>query len=127
MYQNYIDSYQPKGLQGQWNTPPYITNVPQEIPPNLSDEQFTGWIFSSIMNEPEKICTAEGADICRSLAFGATIGQGVLEPTDRNKIFNKYKDLANHRNNVENVRAGNVPFSPHPFVINARQRQQRTV
>ena len=125
VWENYIDSYQPKNLQGQWNSPPQITNIPPNVPPNLSNENFINWIFSAILNDPERIHTAEGAELSRSLNFGVKIGQGVLEPTDRNKIFDEYKQLASNKNNTEHHRIQRQTMPPSNFVVQAHERKKR--
>ena len=127
VWENYIDSYKSKGLQGKWDTPPQITNIPQSIPPDLSNEAFINWIFSAILNDPEKAYTNEAADLHRSLMFGANMGQGSLEPINRDQIFENYKQVAINKNNMEMLRTGNIPIAQQQFILTAHERKKRTI
>ena len=125
VWENYIDSYQPQELQGKWESPPRITNVPTSIPPNLSHKQFIQWLFTNVMIQPHKIHKEEGLSMYRNLSYGADMKVGHLEPTNQNKIFEQYKNRANNNNLLEAMRTGHHPTQPQQFLIDAHQRQQR--
>jgi len=124
IWENYIDSYTPKDLQGNWGAPPTITNVPNAIPPNLSNEAFIAWIFNNVLNEPEKQYENEGVELYRSLSFGADMSAGNLSPINRDNIFKKYLSISQNRNNLEGLRVGATPIPPQQFIINAHDRKK---
>ena len=55
--------------------------------------------------------------------FGAQMAQGVLEPMDKNKIFEAYKARAHNKNQAEHVRAGNAQLAPEKFIVAANASQ----
>jgi len=125
IWENYIDSYQPTGLQSKWDSPPNITNVPNKIPPNLSNTDFIQWIFNNVTHAPEKIYQEEGMKMSRTLVFGADIGQGTLEPMNRDAIFTRYATKAQNYNTLEQLRIGQTQLPPQPFLIEAHKRYER--
>ena len=119
VWENYIDTYQPSNKQSKWDLPPTIFPVPDNIPPNLSDEAFTAWIFNSIMYDPAGMYRAESAILNQSLKLGARIGMGLLDPTNRSQIFEQYKQRAQNRNNLEYLRVGMATLQPEQFIVEA--------
>ena len=122
VWENYIDSYTPVGLQGQWEVPPVMHNVPESIPENISNEDFIRWLFNEVLHAPEKLHQQEGTKLYRDFQFGADIGQGVLEPIDKDKIFKAYQARAANKNQIEYARSNKVALSD-PFVLEAHQLQ----
>jgi hypothetical protein len=127
VWENYIDTYQSRHMQSQWNIPPTILPIPTAIPPNLSDQEFTMWIFNKVMHDPDAIYRSEGANVNQSLKLGARIGSGSLELINRPKIFEQYKQRAEHRNTVEQIRVGMAKLPPEQFIIEAHQHPQTTI
>ncbi len=121
VWENYIDSYTAIGLQGQWNTPPNIINIPQNIDDNIQSHQdFIRWIYH-LLNMPERAYQYEGTQMIRNLNLGAQISQGVLEPLNRQQLFDSFKQRMKNVNDTELVRSGNIPYQPERFIIEARE------
>ena len=125
VWEDYIDSYTPTNEQGKWNNPPTITNIPDTIPPNLSNVDFIKWIFNDVVQIPDKLHTWEGTQLHRTLTLGAEIGHGILNPMDREKVFAGYKQVAHNNNSLESLRTGHSSQSLPKFLIDAYQRYQR--
>ena len=60
-----------------------------------------------------------------NLLFGADMSNGVLEPTNQDKIFAEYKQRAQNNNSLESLRVGHTAIAPQKFLIDAYQRHQR--
>jgi|LULM01.1.fsa_nt_gb glycosyltransferase involved in cell wall biosynthesis len=127
VWEKYIDSYQPKNLQGHWNSPAKIRNIPTSIPPNLSHREFIKWIFVDVIGHSNKLYSEEAMSMYRNLVCGAKVGPGQLEPIDREQIFTQYKARVDNNNTVEAIRTGQQHMSPQQFLIDAHQRHQRTI
>ena len=125
VWENYIDSYEPQNLQGKWNHPPRLINIPTTIPSNLSNEQFVRWIFTHVIAEPHKIHTEEAMSLCRNLKYGATVTQGGLQPTNPTTIFEQYKNRAQQHNSIELLRGGKEKLQPQRFFMEAYQRYEK--
>ena len=121
VWENYIDSYSPQGLQSQWNAPPSVVNIPDKIPDNISHEEFVTWLYKDVLHTPERLHQYEATRMVRELAFGATMAQGVLEPISPQQIYDVSKQRSHNRNQVEHVRAGNIPLPPEGFIIEAHE------
>ena len=122
-WENYIDTYTPTGLQGQWESPPVLRNVPQNIPPDMSNEDFIKWLFFEVAHAPEKLHQYEGVKLHRDFQFGAEIAQGVLEPVDRERIFKVYQQKTNNKNQIEQIRSQKIPLTDS-FLLEAHQMQE---
>ena len=81
----------------------------------------------AILNDPERAYKNEGAELHRSLTLGANISQGNLEPINRDKIFESYKQVAINTNNVEMLRTGNAHLPPQHFIISAHERKKKVI
>jgi glycosyltransferase involved in cell wall biosynthesis len=124
IWERYIDSYEPNGSQGKWNAPPSLTVVPDNIPENLSNEDFIKWVFTEVLHNPDLLHQNEGVKLYRDLCFGAEMGQGVLEPISREKIFDAYKGRAHNKNQAEQLRVGRVQLAPEKFILEAHAGQE---
>ena len=49
------------------------------------------------------------------------MAQGVLEPISPQQIYDVSKQRSHNRNQVEHVRAGNIPLPPEGFIIEAHE------
>tara|TARA_R100000306_G_scaffold16657_1_gene20841 strand:- start:6227 stop:7873 length:1647 start_codon:yes stop_codon:yes gene_type:complete len=125
VWEKYIDSYVRSPEQRQWSAPPVFRSIPDSVPENLSNEEFVKWISHSVLHEPELLHQYEGVKLYRDLNFGAEISQGVLEPINRDQIFNAYKSRSNTVNHFEQIRSGQIPTATDPFIIEAHQREAK--
>jgi len=123
VWENYIDNYTPVGLQGQWESPPVFHNIPQTIPPDMSNEDFIKWLFFEVAHAPEKLHRYEGVKLYRDFQFGAEISQGVLEPVDRERIFKIYQQKTNNKNQIEQIRSQKIPLTDS-FLLEAHQLKE---
>ena len=123
VWENYIDNYTHVGLQGQWESPAIFHNIPQSIPPDMSNEDFIKWLFFEVAHAPEKLHQYEGVKLHRDFQFGAEIGQGMLEPIDREKIFKVYQQKTNNKNQIEQIRSQKIPLTDS-FLLEARQLKE---
>jgi len=127
VWEEYIDTYKPKNLQGKWKSPPRMINIPTSIPPDLSHKAFVNWLFTHVIAQPEKMHTEEAMSICRDLLYGARISQGHLEPTNPNIIFEQFKSRAQNHNSIEILRTGMQELQPQQFLIDSYQRHQKVI
>ena len=124
VWEAYIDSYSPVALQGRWDAPAVIRPVPESIPDNLATPaDVIKWLFHEVAHSPDHLHQNEGVRLYRDLMFGAQMAQGVLEPMDKNKIFEAYKARAHNKNQAEHVRAGNAQLAPEKFIVAANASQ----
>ncbi len=124
VWEDYIDSYIPTGHQGKWDTEVSISAIPQEVPQNLSNSEFVTWLFSQVTQSPELIHSPEASRLIRDLNFGATIGQGVLEPVDREQLYKNKRSAKENQNHFNLIRMGRMEFQPDQFIIDAHQQHK---
>jgi len=124
VWEDYLDSCQPKGLHGQWQSAPEIKQIPEAVPPNMSHEDFVPWIFNSVMYKPERLHQNDGAKMYRDLAFGADMSQGALNPINQQQIFDFYKARTHNNNQVEQARVGILKIETDKFIVEAHQSKQ---
>jgi len=127
VWEKYLDGCTLKSPQGQWNVPPHITHVPDTIPPNLSNHDFATWICSQVVQDPSMIYKPEGVNLSRSLALGAEITDGHVQPINRDQIFQKYQQLANNNNMVEAARVDPSRLAHDQFVVDAHERMKSVI
>lgn len=120
-WMNYIDTYKPKGLQGHWNHPARLFNIPEQIPDNISNDQFVEFIYYNVLNEPDDAFGYEATKLVRDLNIGAQVDHGIIEPISREAIFNRCKQQAQNRLIVEKIRGGLATMQPDPFIIEANK------
>ena len=123
-WMDYIDTYQPVNQQGQWDAPPNIYNIPESIPENLDNQQFIIWLYSEFLKETHKAFTYEGNKLLCDLACGATIEYGNLEVLDREKLFERYKLIANNKIVCEQARVGMLALSQDAYLNEAYKRKK---
>ena len=124
VWEDYLDSCQPKGLHGQWQSAPEIKQIPEAVPPNMSHGDFVPWIFNSVMYKPERLHQNDGAKMYRDLAFGADMSQGILNPINQQQIFDFYKARTHNNNQVEQARVGILKIETDKFIVEAHQSKQ---
>ena len=117
----YIDTYKPVGLQGRWDSPPRIFNIPQEQPQFPSNESFVRWSMVHVLNSPEKAYSYQAENFIKSLNLGALVDGGALEPFDRNNFWNIMQSRAKNKIISEQVRCGMREIAKEPFLQIAYQ------
>ena len=120
---NYIDTYTPNGLQGHWNNPPQLFEIPQEIPPNLDNETFVEFLYNQVTNQPNDSFGYEATKLVRDLNIGAVVDHGVVEPINRDKIFQRYQQYAQNKLVVEKIRSGMASIDQDSFIKAANENE----
>ena len=123
-WMDYIDTYQPVNQQGQWDAPPNIYNIPESIPENLDNQQFIIWLYSEFLKETHKAFAYEGNKLLCDLACGATIEYGNMDVLDREKLFERYKLIANNKIVCEQARVGMLALSQDAYLNEAYKRKK---
>ena len=116
VWMDYIDTYKPKLFQGKWNASPNLFEIPKEIPPNLDNESFVEFLFYSVLNEPDSAFGYEATKLVRDLNIGAVVEHGIVDPIDREKIFQQFKSRAENKLLTEQLRTGMASLSPDKFI-----------
>ena len=80
------------------------------------------WICSQILYDPNMIHRPEGVQLSRSLALGAEIIDGNIQPINRDQIFQKYQQIANNNNMVESARVDPSRLANDQFITEAQER-----
>ena len=123
VWMNYIDTYTPNGLQGHWNNPPQLFEIPQEIPPNLDNETFVEFLYNQVTNQPNDSFGYEATKLVRDLNIGAVVDHGVVEPINRDKIFQRYQQHAQNKLVVEKIRSGMASIDQDSFIKAANENE----
>ena len=125
VWEEYIDTYTPTDLQGQWNAPLRLLPIPDKIDAKIeSHHDFVRWIFH-LLQKPEKVHQHEGQKILRDLVFGAEMGQGILQPINRDQVFEGIKHRITQMNQAEMIRTGQTSIQPDPFIIEAHEELRK--
>lgn len=124
IWMDYIDNYKPHNLQSKWSAPPRLFNIPQEIPNGLNNEQFVEWLYGSVLNEQFDAFRYEGVKLVRDLNFGAQVDHGVIEPINRQKIFDGFKQRAENKLIIEKIRTGMVTLQEDDFIKKANNNDK---
>ena len=121
---DYIDSYTPKGLQGHWDHPPVLFNIPDQIPANLNNDQFVEFLYHNVLNDPNGAYGYEATKLVRDLNIGAQVEHGVIEPINREKLFERYKGMAQNKLVLEKIRSGMATLQNDTFIEMANQNDR---
>lgn len=121
---DYIDSYTPKGLQGHWDHPPALFNIPDQIPANLSNDQFVEFLYHNVLNDPDGAYGYEATKLVRDLNIGAQVEHGVIEPINREKLFERYKGMGQNKLVLEKIRSGMATLQKDTFIEMANQNDR---
>jgi glycosyltransferase involved in cell wall biosynthesis len=124
VWMDYIDSYKPSKLESKWNAPPQIHEIPQNVPDNINNEAFVEFLYHNVLAQPNDAFGYEATKLVRDLNIGAIVDHGVVEPIDKQKIFNKYKEQATNKVVVEKIRSGLAQLKPDSFIEMANQNDR---
>ena len=76
------------------------------------------------MQESHRAFGYEGNLLLCDLTCGATMRYGSIQPIDREKIFQEYKDVANNRMNCEKARVGILSLTNDAYLDEAHKRKK---
>jgi hypothetical protein len=124
VWMDYIDNHKPKSLEGRWNAPPMVFEIPNQITDNLSHEQFVEFLYYHVLHEPDSAFGYEATKLVRDLNIGAQVEHGIIEPIDRQKIFEKCKQRAMNKIVVEKIRSGAAKLQEESFITEANKNER---
>lgn len=120
-WEDYFDNIKDKKeTEGQWDIPITMTPIPSEIPAGMSNLQFCEWLYSSVLQEPDRLYGYDMLSMLRNLNFGANFN-GSLGTYNQEVAFKEALPISKQRFFFENMRVNpnkNVPS----FIIEARKR-----
>ncbi|MHA2010293.1 MAG: glycosyltransferase [Candidatus Hodarchaeales archaeon] len=123
-WMDYIDTYKPHNLQGVWDNPPTLFNIPEQMPQNLGHEQFVQYLYQDIIHEPDSAYGYEATKLIRDLNIGAIVEHGVIEPVNKDQIFQRYKAMAQNKLVVEKIRSGMATLQNDTFIEMANENDR---
>ena len=118
-WENYIDSYEPTGQQGRWDSSPNLFEIPSGPPDIQFHEDFVRWCYINVLREPDKSFSYQAEKFAQSLEVGAMIDGGNLESFDREKFWNMMTNRANNKLVAEKIRCGMLEMHPERFIQEA--------
>jgi glycosyltransferase involved in cell wall biosynthesis len=124
VWMDYIDNHKPKSLEGRWNAPPMVFEIPNQMPDNLPHEQFVEFLYYNVLHEPDSAFGYEATKLVRDLNIGAQVDHGIIEPMDRQKIFEKFKQRAMNKIVVERIRSGAAKLQEESFIAEANNNER---
>lgn len=123
-WMDYIDNYHPKMLQGQWNSPPRPLQIHDQMPENLTNEQFVEFLYNAVLLEPDNAFGYEATKLVRDLNIGAQVDHGVIEPINREVVFQRCLNQGKNKIVVEKIRSGQAQIQSEPFIELANQNDR---
>ena len=124
VWMDYIDTYKPKQLQGHWDHPPQLYQIPENVPDNLTNDQFVEFVYTHILNESENAFGYEATKLVRDLNIGAQVEHGIIEPINREKILERFKQQAMNKLVVERIRGGGATLQNDSFIEMANANEK---
>ena len=124
VWMDYIDTYQPTELEGRWNNPAMTFKMAEKIPDNLNNEEFVEFLYYGVLNEPDNAFGYEATKLVRDLNIGAQVDHGIIEPINRESLFNKCKQQGMNKIVVEKIRSGMARIEPEPFIKEANNNER---
>ena len=124
VWMDYIDTYKPKRLQGQWNAPPRPLQIHEQAPEGLTNEQFVEFLYNAVLLEPDNAFGYEATKLVRDLNIGAQVDHGVIEPIDRGKLFERCLNQGKNKVILEKIRCGQAQLQKETFIEVANQNDR---
>ncbi len=122
IWMEHFDKAELTGLQGKWDSPPQIHNIPQSIPPNLSIPDFVKWLLYKVAHEPERLYTHTGIQLIQQLTFGMRRNGRQVVPTNPEEIFQQFKAYAEKKNFFERARCGMMTLTSEDYIQYAQMK-----
>ena len=124
VWMDYIDTYKPKRLQGQWNAQPRPLQIHEQAPEGLTNEQFVEFLYNAVLLEPDNAFGYEATKLVRDLNIGAQVDHGVIEPIDRGKLFERCLNQGKNKVILEKIRCGQAQLQKETFIEVANQNDR---
>lgn len=135
IWEKLIDSMPPKNPE-RWNSPPSISNVPQDYPKGLDNESFINWCYHNVLQQPWKIGEYRYFKAIRDLNYEHTItsrGSTIFNEMStfaieqmwvnvtQEQCFKYFTTIRNSLNHWEAKRGGLVKEPTPEFIRMARK------
>lgn len=124
VWMDYIDTYKPKILQGKWNAPPRPMQIHEKAPEGLTNEQFVEFIYNAVLLEPDNAFGYEATKLVRDLNIGAQVEHGVIEPINREKLFERSLNQGKNKVILEKLRCGQAQLQEETFIKVANENDR---
>lgn len=124
-WEKYFDSVEPKGLEGQWDTGPFMKPIPKEAPANLSNKAFCEWIFREFVQDEYHLYNYRMLLGQRNLNFSVNNDIGKIEHYDKNAMMEEYKQIAERRFYYDAIRTKRIQNTPQSFILEAHRRVKK--
>ena len=121
-WEDYFDNAELTGLQGKWDSPPRIHNIPSSIPPELSNKDFVRWLITDVLNSPELLNSYAELDLLKNINYGVQINGVNVQKISREQVFQNMINRATMKNNWEQARCGMIPLPPEDYIQYAHER-----
>jgi hypothetical protein len=120
VWEDYFDSVEVRPLEKTWASPAKIHTPDENMPGNLSNEQFVRWGMTQVAGRPELVNSYTALRMVRDLNWGKSLPSmggtyyneasvlGVrqnFEDFNREKAMKVFTDLCNERNHWEERRS----------------------
>lgn len=108
-WENIFDNLELKDRKKTWQHDLKLIKPNLNIPNNLSNEQFIAFLYSQVMQKPEKVKSAQANRYLNALNLGyqngcTPDGKPLRLPVTREQILNVFLQYVNNYNNVEQYR-----------------------
>ena len=124
VWMDYIDTYKPKILQGKWTAPPRPMQIHEKAPEGLTNEQFVEFIYNAVLLEPDNAFGYEATKLVRDLNIGAQVEHGVIEPINREKLFERSLNQGKNKVILEKLRCGQAQLQEETFIKVANENDR---
>jgi glycosyltransferase involved in cell wall biosynthesis len=121
-WEDYFDNTELTGLQGQWDSPPKLHNIPSIIPADLSNKDFVRWIFTDVLHAPDKINSYAELDMLKSVNYGVQVNGQNLQKITREQIFQSLINRMQQHYQCEQGRCGMLPLTQEDYINYAHER-----
>lgn len=137
VWENYLDSVEPKLITETWKSPSRAVTPNMNIPRGLTNEQFVRWGIVNIWSRPEMMYSYMALRMIRDLNYGESIkggegnsyfhsdnslfGKPVWHKFSRDDAIKELLTLNNIFNHWEERRIGLLKETPPPFIREARR------
>lgn len=123
-WEDYLDTVQLEGKQGQWDAPPEFFNIPNSFPKDKNNADFINWLVKEVLHEPQLVDSYFAMNIKQDLDYGVTVRGKKLEPIDRQAIYERIKKLAENKIFCEKVRAGMLTMETQDYIEYAHMKEK---
>lgn len=111
-----IDALLPSLDNGKWDTEPVFYDIPQDIPPNMSNTDFIKWIVFKVLKKPEKLYDYSMLEMLQALNFGGRQCGVNIQKIETKDILNSVVNKLKHHNMWEQARCGMIDLIEEDYI-----------